>query len=69
MAVSQEGRPITFISKTLSPTEQNYATNEKELFAIVWALKTLRHYLYAVKDLEIYTDHQPCKNEEVESIY
>jgi len=37
--LSQEGKPITFISKTLTKTEQVYATNKKELLAIVWALK------------------------------
>jgi len=57
--LSQNGKPITFISKTLSATERTYATNEKELYAIVWALKTLRNYLYGVTNLEIHTDHQP----------
>lgn len=57
--LSQNRKPITFISKTLNSTERNYATNERELYAIVWALKTLRNYLYGVKDLEIQTDHQP----------
>ena len=57
--LSQNGRPITMISRTLSPAEENYATNERELLAIVWALKTLRHYLYGVKNLNIITDHQP----------
>lgn len=56
--LSQERHPITFISRTLSTTEQNYATNEKEILAIVWALKKLRNYLYGVADLTIYTDHQ-----------
>ena len=57
--LSQEGRPITMISRTLSPTEENYATNERELLAIVWALKNLKHYLYGVNKLNIFTDHQP----------
>lgn len=56
--LSQERHPITFISRTLSPTEQNYATNEKELLAIVWALQKLRNYLYGIANLVIYTDHQ-----------
>ncbi len=46
--LSQEGKPITFISKTLNKTEQAYATNKKELLAIVWALKNPRNYLYGV---------------------
>ncbi|KAH8280012.1 hypothetical protein KR054_009050 [Drosophila jambulina] len=57
--LSQEGRPITMISRTLKDREVNYATNERELLAIVWALAKLRHYLYAVKDINIFTDHQP----------
>lgn len=57
--LSQDSKPITFISKTLNKTERNYATNEKELYAIVWSLKTLRNYLYGVTNLEIHTDHQP----------
>jgi len=33
--LSQKGKPITFISKTLTKAEQIYATNKKELLAIV----------------------------------
>lgn len=56
--LSQNRRPITFISRTLSKTEQNYATNEKEILAVVWALQKLRNYLYGRADFTIYTDHQ-----------
>jgi len=54
--LSQEGKPITFISKTLTKTEQVYATNKKELLVIVWALKNLRNYLYGVIGIEIQTE-------------
>uniref|UniRef100_W8C8G1 RNA-directed DNA polymerase n=1 Tax=Ceratitis capitata TaxID=7213 RepID=W8C8G1_CERCA len=57
--LSQNGKPITMISRTLSKTEENYATNERELLAIVWAFQKLRHYLYGIKNIHIYTDHQP----------
>lgn len=57
--LSQQNHPITFISRTLTKTEEKYATNEKELLAIVWALKTLRHYLYGIASFTIFTDHQP----------
>ena len=58
-AVFSQGRhPISFISRTLSETEQRYATNVKELLAIVWALQTLRNFLYGIANLTIYTDHQ-----------
>lgn len=51
-------RPITFISRALSKTEENYATNEKEMLAVVWALGSLRNFIYGAK-VKIYTDHLP----------
>lgn len=57
--LSQHGRPITFLSRTLDKTEENYATNEKEMLAIIWSLKSLRNFLYGSKKVRIYTDHQP----------
>ena len=38
-------RPIAFISKILTNTENNYSMWEKELYAIVWAIKYFRPYL------------------------
>ncbi len=55
--LSQNNEPITFISKTFNKTEQLYATNKKELLAIIWPLKNLRNYLYGVIGIEIRTDH------------
>jgi ribonuclease HI len=52
-------KPVTFISRSLNTTEENYATNEKEILAIVWALDSLRTYLYGAKMIKILTDHQP----------
>lgn len=57
--LSQNRKPITFLSRTLSKTEENYATNEKEMLAIIWALNSLRNYLYGSRKVNIYTDHQP----------
>lgn len=57
--LAQNGKPITMISRSLKECEANFATNERELLAIVWALKRLRNYLYGVKNLQIFTDHQP----------
>jgi len=57
--LSQERKPIPFISKNLTKAEQIYATNKNELLAIVWVFKNLRNYLYGVNNIEIYTDHQP----------
>jgi len=56
--LSQDDRPITMILRALRDNENNYATNERELLAIIWALKNRRNYLYGVKGLQIFTDHQ-----------
>lgn len=52
-------RPITYISRSLNKTEENYAANEKEMLAIIWALDNLRNYLYGARKIKILTDHQP----------
>lgn len=57
--LSQENRPITFISRSLNKTEENYAANEREMLAIIWSLNQLRNYLYGRAKVIIYTDHQP----------
>lgn len=57
--LEQDSKPIIFISRTLNKAEEHYATNEKEMLAIIWALKSLRNYLYGSASIKIYTDHQP----------
>lgn len=57
--LSQNNRPITFLSRTLNKTEESYAANEKEMLAIIWALNSLRNFLYGARKVIIFTDHQP----------
>uniref|UniRef100_K7EXE6 Gypsy retrotransposon integrase-like protein 1 n=1 Tax=Pelodiscus sinensis TaxID=13735 RepID=K7EXE6_PELSI len=50
--------PVAYLSKKLSPAEQNYATIEKECYAIVWAVKQLKPYLYN-RRFTVLSDHAP----------
>src|ERR1700678_2399072 len=45
----QDGRVIAYISRKLRRHEENYATHDLELLAIVYALKVWRHYLIGRK--------------------
>lgn len=51
-------KPIAYASRTLSETEMRYSTIERELLAVMWAVKHFRPYLYGNK-FTIYTDHRP----------
>ena len=51
---------IYYASKILNDAQINYATTEKELLAIVYALEKFRSYLVGSK-IVIYTDHATIK--------
>ncbi|PAA71184.1 hypothetical protein BOX15_Mlig013006g1 [Macrostomum lignano] len=60
---SNHQRPVAYISKTLSPTEQRYPPIEREAYAIYWAIKKLHVFLYAsYQQFHVFTDHQPLKS-------
>ena len=40
-----EWQPISFISRSLTPTEQKYSQLEKETLALTWACEHLADYL------------------------
>ncbi|MCO5571744.1 hypothetical protein L7F22_025492 [Adiantum nelumboides] len=45
----QEGRPIAFEIKKLDKDQQNYSVYERELYAIVHALRKWSHYFYGAE--------------------
>ncbi|CAI7833650.1 unnamed protein product, partial [Closterium sp. NIES-53] len=51
-------QPLAFESCKLQPAERNYATHDRELLAIVHAIKTWRCYV-ELQPVTIYTDHRP----------
>jgi hypothetical protein len=56
----QEGRVISYGSRQLKKHVGNYPTHDLEFAAIVFALKSWRHYLYG-ESYDIYTDHKSLK--------
>ncbi|WJZ92455.1 hypothetical protein VitviT2T_011446 [Vitis vinifera] len=56
----QQGKVVAYASRQLKQHERNYPTHDLELAAVVFALKTWRHYLYGEK-FEVYSDHKSLK--------
>ena len=56
----QDGHPIAYESRTFIPAERNYPTGERELCAVVHALKIWRCYLWGNR-FTVKSDHEPLK--------
>lgn len=56
----QEGKPLAFLSKALSPRHLGLSTYEKELLAIIMEVQKWRTYLLGQKFV-IKTDHEALK--------
>ena len=55
----QDGHPIAYESKKLTPAEVHYTTTEQEMLAIIHALKIWRCYLESEQSFTVVTDHCP----------
>ena len=58
----QNGQPVAFASRTLSKTEQRYATIEKECLAIVFGCERFNQYLARREKIHVETDHKPLES-------
>lgn len=56
----QDRRVVAYASMQLKPHEKNYPTHDLELAAIIFALKTWRHYSLGGR-FELYIDHMSLK--------
>src|SRR5271154_6791781 len=56
---SGKWHPVAFLSKSLTPVEQNYEIHDKEMLAVVRALEEWRHFLEGAEhQFEVWTDHK-----------
>lgn len=58
----QEGQPVMFASRTLTPTERRYAQIEKETLAILFSCKRFDQYIFGQKQVTVQSDHQPLQS-------
>ncbi|KAF7820712.1 putative gag-pol polyprotein [Senna tora] len=61
VVLMQDKRPIAYFSEKLNGATLNYSTYDKELYALVRALKTWQHYLWS-KEFVIHNDHESLKH-------
>jgi len=57
----QNGQPVAYASRALTPTETRYAQIEKELLAIVFGCENFEAYTHGRDVVQVETDHQPLE--------
>ena len=55
-----EFRPVGYWSYSLNPAERNYSATERECYAVVWAITSLRPYIEGTK-FNVRTDHDALR--------
>ena len=54
----QQGHPLAFITKSISPKHRLFSVYDNELLAIIFSVTHWRHYL-SNQPFEVKTDHKP----------
>ena len=57
----QVSKPVMYVSGALTETEQRYSNIERELLAIVFALKRLNHFTFG-RTITVQINHQPLQH-------
>ena len=57
----QESKPVMYVLRALTETEQRYSNIERELSAIVFALERLNHYMFG-RTITVQSDHQSLQS-------
>ena len=60
-ALLQNGQPVAYASRAVTPAETHYAQIEKELLAIVFACDRFHTYVYGRELVNVKTDHKPLE--------
>lgn len=58
--LTQDGKPVKFLSRKLSKVEQRYSQTEREALAVIWACEKLHFFLYGIK-FTVRSDHKPLQ--------
>jgi len=58
--VTQNRKPVYFLSKKLTSVQKNWSNIEREAYAVYWAITKLRHFLLGRKFC-VKTDHRPLE--------
>ena len=59
--LAQNGQPVAYASRALTPPETRYAQIEKELLAIMFACDRFEAYVYGRDHVTIESDHKPLE--------
>ena len=58
--LSQDSHPVSYFSEKLTDAKRRYSNYDRELFAVIQALKFWRHYLLH-RDFTLYSDHEALR--------